>query len=111
VGGELVQDVGSDWNGLAKLPPGFGKFVFREFRQGDDTSTYGPSLPNTNNSWELRGSMCASVNQPAAAGSGTVYDRAQVVGGRHAAIIRRGHAGSAGMAVKPARRMIAIALR
>jgi hypothetical protein len=48
---------------------GIGKFVFRIFRQGDDTPQYGHSYPIENpsgqylrNSWPVTGAMCASAN-------------------------------------------------
>jgi len=84
-GGQLVDDVGADYNGLAQPEPGLGKFVFRDFRQGDDTAANGPGTPVASsssgpaNAWGIAGSMCANapVNQPPA----NQYDHADIVGG------------------------------
>ncbi len=81
-----------DSTGGSATSLGLGKFVFRDFRKGNGTSTYGPSTPTEGtisggvyttppNSWPITGAMCASSNSYSA-GLNNAYDPAEIVSGR-----------------------------
>jgi hypothetical protein len=81
-----------DASGGSATTLGLGKFVFRDFRKGNGTSTYGPSTPTEGtissgvyttppNSWPITGAMCASSNTYNAS-LNNAYDPTEIVGGR-----------------------------
>jgi hypothetical protein len=81
-----------DASGGSATTLGLGKFVFRDFRQGDGTPVFGPSTPTEGtisggayttppNSWPITGAMCASSNTYSPT-LNNAYDPAEIIGGR-----------------------------